>query len=312
MHARLLAVVATGALATSTVGPPAPAQTEDESPPVAPTIEVVDTGDEPRVPLRYALVAGTSVTGTQSIDQYIRQVDQDGFGNSTRIPTIDLGLQLDVQEVKPDGTARVTFGFTSVNATGNGSAASSDQARAIEIALADITDLTGDTTTTDRGVPLDTSLDVPDDLSDTLRSILEQYESQASALTPPLPEEPLGLGARWRATTEAELNGIEFEQEFVYTLESMTGTQLEVTITAKQRAAPQEIDVPGAPRGSKIRLLSYRAKGQGTTTFDLAAPLPVESEVKLHVVNRVRAKERSGGVETTKTTSDQEQRISTP
>jgi hypothetical protein len=310
---RLLTITAAGTLAVRVAGAPAPAQTDGEGSQVAaPTVEVLDPGDEPRAPLRYALVAGTSVSGTQSIDQYIRQVDQDGFGNSTRVPTIDLGLQLDVQEVQPDGTARVTFGFTSVEATGNGSAASSDQARAIEIALADVTDLTGDTTISNRGVPLDTSLDVPDDLPDTVRSILEQFESQASALTPPLPEEPLGLGARWRATTEAELNGIEFEQEFVYTLESMTGTQLELRITAKQRAAPQEIDVPNAPSGTEIRLLSYRAKGKGTTTFDLAAPLPVESEVKLHLVNRVRVKEREGDVETTKTTSDQEQRISSP
>lgn len=309
---RLLTIATAGTLAVMAAGAPAPAQTDGEGSGVAdPTVEVLDPGDEPRAPLRYALVAGTSVTGTQSIDQYIRQVDQDGFGSSTRVPTIDLGLELDVQEVQPDGTARVTFGFTSVEATGNGSAASSDQARAIEIALADITDLTGETTTSSRGVVLDTSFDVPDDLPDLLRSIVEQYESQVASLTPPLPEEPLGVGARWRATTEAELNGIEFSQEFVYTIESVTGTQLELSVTAKQRAAPQEIDVPNAPRGTEFRLLSYRAKGTGTTTIDLAAPLPTESEVKLRVVNRVRSEEHDGDVETTKTTSDQEQRIST-
>lgn len=285
---------------------------EADTAPTAPVVEVIDPGAEPRAPLRYALTAGTSYTATQTIDQKIRQLDDEGFGNTTEVPTIDFGLRLDVQDVQPDGTARVAMAFTSVDATGTGSAASSDQAVAIEIALGDITDLTGTTVMTSRGVPLESSFDVPEGLPEIVDTVIEQLEGQVAALTPPLPEEPLGVGARWRATTEAELASIRFEQSFVYTIDSITGSQVELSVAVRQRAAPQEIDIPNAPRGTKVRLLSYRARGKGSNTIDLATPIPVESEVSLEVVNRVRSEKSNGDTETVRTTSEQEQRITTP
>jgi hypothetical protein len=313
MLTRLLTVVSAGALATLVVAAPAPAQTDGGDSPIAePTVEVLDTGAEPRAPLRYALAAGTSVTATQSVDQYVRQVDQEGFGNSDRVPTIDLGLRLDVQEVGPDGTARVALAFTSIDATGNGSAASSDQARAIEIALADITDLTGETTFTNRGVQVSGSFDVPDGLPDAVTTLLDQYESQLATVTPPLPEEPVGVGARWRAMTELELGGITAQQRYVYTVESISGSVVELSVKILQTAKPQDFEPPGARKGDEYRLLSLRMTGKGSTTLDATSPIPPSAEVEAHAKQRLRAKERGGDTETLELTIDQEQRISTP
>src|SRR5262245_18597945 len=315
MLPRLFAAVATGALATMTIATPAPAQTDggaEGSAIPAPTVEVLETGDEPRSPLRFALTAGTSVTATQSVDQYIRQVDQDGFGSSDRIPTIDLGLRLDVQAVGPDGRADIAIAFTSVDATGNGSAASSDHARAIEIALADITDLTGTSTITNRSIPVSGSFDVPDDLPNYGKTIVEQYESQLATVSPPLPEEPVGVGARWRATTVLELGGITAEQRYEYTVESIDGSQVELRVKLRQTAEPQDFDPPGARKGDQYRLLSLRTTGKGATTFDATQPIPPSAEVAANAKQRMRVKERGEDAETLTITIEQEQRISTP
>ncbi len=318
MHRRLsVARVVAAVLATAAgVAAPATARAQVDGSgdvvPTAPKIEVLDAGAEPRVPLRYALTAGASYTATQTVDQRIEQIDDEGFGNTTEVPSIDLGMRLDVIEVLLDGTARVALAFTSVDATGTGSAASADQALFIEIALGDITDLTGETVLTDRGAVLESSYDVPEDLPVLVRSVLEQVESQMAALTPPLPEEPLGVGARWRATTQVTLSGITVEQDARFTLESITDTGVEVSVSLRQRADRQEIDVPNAPRRTSARLLSYRGTGDGTSTFDLRAPVPVASEVAITVVNRVRTRDADGDVETVRTTSEQEQRITTP
>jgi hypothetical protein len=315
MLTRLLAVVSAGALATLAVGAPAPAQTDgDDAEPSIPTpaVEILDPGEEPRAPLRFALTAGMSVTATQSVDQYIRQVDEEGFGNSDRVPTIDLGLRLDVQTVGPDGTAQVLIAFTSVDATGNGSAASADQARAIESALADLTDLTGTSTFTNRGVQVSGSFDVPDDLPDTVKTLLDQYESQLSTVTPPLPEEPVGVGARWRATTELELGGITAQQRYDYTVESIEGSHVELRVRLRQTAEPQDFDPPGARKGDEYHLLSLRTTGKGTTTFDATTPVPPSAVVEAHSKQRLRFEERGKDAETIDVTIDQEQRISSP
>jgi hypothetical protein len=277
-----------------------------------PVVDMLDPGDEPRAPLRYALTTGTTSTATQTVDQSIRQVDQDGFGSTTRVPTIDLGLQLTVLEVLPDGTARVGLAFTSVDATGNGSAQSSDQARAIEIALADITDLTGESTITDRGVVLAGGYEIPEGLPDTVKALIEQYESQLQSVSPPLPEEALGVGARWRATTELDLGGIEARQTYDYTVESVSGPEVELSVRIRQIAKPQDFEPPGARKGDEYRLLSLKLRGKGSMTLDLTTPIPVEAAIEGQAVQKTRTRERGGDTETVTATIDQEQLISTP
>jgi hypothetical protein len=312
MLRRLLILAAAGTLVAVAAAPSAPAQTDDNGAIAAPTVEVIDPGDEPRAPLRYVLTPATSTTSTQSIDQFIRQVGEDGFGNSNRAPTIDLGLRLDVLDVQPDGTARITFAFTSVEADGNGSAASEAQARAIESALADITEMTGETTITNRGVQLSGSLQIPEGFPDNVKALLEQFENQVASATPALPEEAVGVGARWRATTELTLGGITSQQRYEYTVESIDGGTAELSVKLLQTAKPQDFDPPGAPAGAEYRLLSLRTKGKGSVTLDPTAPIPPSAEIAAKGKQRMRVKERGEDPETLTITIEQEQRLSSP
>jgi len=313
MTRRPLTLIVVGALAAgasaATAATASGQASEEETDIALPTVEVLDAGDEPRAPLRYTLTAGTGFAATQTVDQSIRQVDQDGFGSTTDVPTIDLGLQLAVAEVGPDGTARVDLAFTSVTATGNGSAASADQARAIEIALDDITDLTGQTTTTDRGVVVAGGYDIPEGLPDTVKSLVEQYETQLQSVSPPLPEEALGAGARWRAATELDLAGIEAQQRYDYTVESVNGSQVELSVRFRQTAKPQDFEPPGAGKGDEFRLLSLRLRGKGTMTLDLTKPIPLDAEITAHAVQKTRTHLRGDDPEVITATIDQTQRI---
>ncbi len=276
-----------------------------------PTIELVDAGNEPRTPLRYALVAGTSFAATQTVDQTIEQIDGDGVRTTTQVPTIILGLQTDVAEVLPDGTFRTTFAFTSVDTKGDGTARSADQALAIELQLNDIVGSSGETTATARGVVLDAGYDIPGSLPAAIKTVLEQFETQLQSVSPPLPEEPVGAGARWRVTTQLELAGVEAEQRYDFTLESVAGTGIDLTVELRQTARPQRFDPPGARSGDRYRLVALRARGSGSMSLDLATPVPLDADVTARSVQKTRVRQSGEDPQVITAKIDQEQQVKT-
>lgn len=298
-----------GSFVAAALVAPASAQRDErttESTPAPPVVELVDPGQEPLVPLRYTVTAGTTTQALQTVDQKIQQVDDEGFGRTDRLPTIEFGISVTVDEVLPDASFRTSLGFTGVFATSDGSALGQQQARQIEAMLAPLRNLTGASTTSDRGVVLSASYDIPDDLPSQVSTVLEQLETQLTQLTPPFPEEPVGVGARWRVTTQLELGGIEAEQHYEYRVVSMSGPEVEIDVKLRQTAKRQPFDPPGAPEGARYRLLRFRNRGEGTLRIDLTKPLPVDSEMSGHLVQRFRVT-HDGETETYRVTIDQEQ-----
>jgi Family of unknown function (DUF6263) len=264
-----LAVVMLGAFALS--GEVADARPTQEQPPA---VEVLRDGSEPREALRLAPPAGASARVAMTLRLGI---EQSGASDaSLKAPPIRATIDTTLQDTTPNGDFHATFTYPSFDVL-RGGGASASQRRSVERTLADFDGLSGDVTVTPRGELVDSNLEIPPDADTEASQLLTQIGDQFRHLTVPLPEAAVGVGARWRATTQLRLNGIETRQVYEYRLKKRTGTTLELDVRGTQTARRQTIDSPG---GVTLRVKSYKTTYRGTTTVDLTGLLPVDSSVR--------------------------------
>ena len=80
----------------------------------------------------------------------------------------------------------------------------------------------------------------------------------------PLPEEPVGEGARWVAQYPMNMGGISSGQQKYYTLQKLEPGSAILATTFENWTPPQDIDTPGVPAGTKLRIEHLRMTGKGT------------------------------------------------
>jgi Family of unknown function (DUF6263) len=258
----------------------------------SPEIEVLDAGAAPREALRLAPSPGASEQVAMTLHLGI---ELSGESDRTiKTPPLRATIAAALQDVTPNGDLHATFSYPAFEVL-KGDGASARQRRETERALSGLSGLSGELTLTPRGALVDSKLDIPPDLDPSLTALLDQLRDQFRDLTVPLPEPEIGVGARWRATTQLTINDIQTRQVFEYRLKKRTDSTLELDVRGTQTAKPQTVDSPG---GVKLRVKSYKTTIRGATTMDLTHLLPVTSRIRASADQTfdVRARGESGEV----------------
>jgi hypothetical protein len=258
----------------------------------SPKIEVLDAGAAPREALRLSPAPGASEQVAMTLHLGI---ELSGVSDRTvKTPPLRATIAAALQDITPEGDLHSTFTYPAFEVL-KGDGASARQRREVERALTRLNGLSGELTLTTRGVLVDSKLDIPPNADPSVTAILDQIRDQLRDLTVPLPEPEIGVGARWRATTQLTLNDIQTRQVFEYRLKKRTGTTLELDVRGTQTAKPQTVNSPG---GVKLRVKSYKTTIRGATTVDLTHLLPVTSRVRASANQTfdVRARGESGEV----------------
>src|SRR6266511_1630785 len=258
----------------------APAGAQASGPP---EIRLLDSGRAPREPLRFGAAAGTSSTSRLTTEVTITQ-ELGGRSQTVSTPPITITLSNRVASVTPEGEATIDFSYDKAEVKDDGSV-SEDQLAQIRQRLEPIAGITGSLTISTTGAASKGSVDIPSDVDEQTRQLLEQLEEQATQLTIPFPEEAVGKGARWKATQELEVSGATLRQTTRYELKSRDGDRAKVSAHIDQRADNETLDTP---QGSAT-LVRSRADGKGTITADLRQPLPASAKLQINARQRIRA-----------------------
>ncbi len=265
---------ATTAPPTTTPPTTAPATTAPETSDAdaGPTVTLLDPGAEPRSPLRFDLAAGTSVM-TTSQSQEITQT----FGGRTQ-PTAAFGLvfvmQIDTVPVA-DGY-EVTSTLTSV---ASGPDIAADVAAALDEQLGLLVGFRSVSVVDDRGRILRAEVDettlaaAPAEIADLMRQLGESNQVAA-----PLPDEAVGVGARWQVEQRLELNGISLVQTTEYTLTAVDGSVLTIEVVGGQTPTETTVELPGL-EGIDVEILEWTTSTTGSLIIDLASVVPTSSAV---------------------------------
>jgi hypothetical protein len=133
----------------------------------------------------------------------------------------------------------------------------------------------------DRGVNKSTDVKATADLNPQARQAMDQMKDTFSNTGIALPEEPIGVGAKWEVKQKIKSQGMTIDQTTQYELLSIDGDTLKAKATITQSAGNQTIQNPAMPQ-MKMDLVKLSSTGSGEMTTDLRQLVPVQATIDMH------------------------------
>ncbi len=219
-------------------------------------LNVLSTGKGPLHPVRYHLAKGGHAPLELTFDTQMRG---EGFGKN---PVLVMDVEVAIDDVLPDGSARVRTSVT--HATARGDAETRPELWASQAAL--LEGLAVVMTVAPDGRVTSTKVDARGDLPKQLDDSVKRLEQAVGNLCVPLPTVPIGIGASWQQRKTIEVNAIKLTADITYELAALDGDKLTLNRKATFSGSAQSIDV----QGTKLDLKSAGGTLDGKSTIDLA------------------------------------------
>jgi Family of unknown function (DUF6263) len=139
---------------------------------------------------------------------------------------------------------------------------------------ADLKSIMGTATVTNRGITRDLRIDTSKVANSTFSEARDSVTHMMNGMSSPLPEEPVGVGARWEVRQTLPWGGIIAFQKVEYELVAFDGRTASLKVKTDQSGPPQAMKNPALPPGVSINLESMAGTGSGTMNVPLDGLVP--------------------------------------
>lgn len=164
--------------------------------------ELLTTGRGEQRALRYKLVKGTKAKLELSMSNAISAGNRD-----MKMPALVITLELVVEDVKPDGTANIKT--TIVAATMREVPGATVPVGVVAEMATSLSGTVFTATLSPTGRVIDPKVVPTKNVPTPVRAQIEQLNQQISQVAIPLPEVPVGVGAKWSVKSDTDLDGIK-------------------------------------------------------------------------------------------------------
>jgi Family of unknown function (DUF6263) len=243
-------------------------------------VKLLEPGAEPRKVLRFHPKAGDkqSMLLTMKIGMAVKAGEMPE--QPIKLPTMKLVMDLTVKDVGTNGD--ITYDIVTSDASITDEPDVVAQiAEAMKNSIAGVKGVGGKGTFSNRGISKGTDIKTPEGADPQVSQYVEQMKENIARVVPPLPEEPVGAGAKWEVKMPIKSQGINLNQSTTLQLVSLDGDRGAAKSSATLTAPNQKIPNPMMP-GTKVDLTKMTGNSTGEITFDLAQILPSEASVEFH------------------------------
>ncbi|HEY9175523.1 MAG TPA: DUF6263 family protein [Verrucomicrobiae bacterium] len=241
-------------------------------------VRLIEPGAEPRRTLRLQVKPGDR----QTVEMITKTaVDMGGAtAQAMKPPTIKMLMDVTVKGVSAEGDVAHEMVIADAGLADEAGDAS-PMAELMKGVLGGLKGMTSTGTTSHRG--LGKTAEVKGSAGDNplAQQSVEQMKDAMSRLTVPLPEEAIGIGAKWEVKQVVKSQGMTLNQTTTYEWVSAEGDLLKMKSTHIQQAGPQKIQNPAMP-GATLALTRLAGEGVGELSIDLTKLLPVEATLQAH------------------------------
>jgi hypothetical protein len=183
------------------------------------------------------------------------------------VPPFRMTADLAVTNVAASGDITYTFGFGSMEADDPSIRA------ALQQAMAGLSDVKGTVVITNRGVTRSGSFDLDKIANPQVRQTMASVYESMRSMSMPLPEEAVGVGARWQVRQSMVSNGIHSGQTIDVELTAVDAKSAALKVSLAQQAPPQNVAMPALP-GANVMLQKLQGTGAGTVNVALDGLIP--------------------------------------
>jgi len=240
----------------------ADATAEDQS-----GVRLLDKGQRPRSELRYSVPAGTTTSSTTTF-RVASLMTSDETASLTFLPGLRLGIVSGPAELTERGVKFKVDVVSSEAVVPDGF--DDGMAKQLQEGAALAGSIGGWVEVDDRGQLLAGAFNEQTKRSDVPVRLLRMIVNSRETLTRVrLPEEKVGLGARWESRRQIKAYGFDLQQVNTYTLVDRVGDEVMLNVTTQQMALPQSIEFPD--EGIVISVQSMTSQAEGQIILDLDA-----------------------------------------
>ena len=150
------------------------------------------------------------------------------------------------------------------------------------------------------GEPSDAKIQLPPSAPKGSEMFVTTMNDVFRAMLPSLPEEAVGIGAKWQSLSREDRGGANVMQLAEYTLKERSGTKLTLGYSARQLAAGDQIKLPiAAPEGTTTQLTRFVSTTSGSLVVDTREMAPIkgrstqDTKVGIDVAQKGQAKRMS-------------------
>ncbi|EYF07590.1 hypothetical protein [Chondromyces apiculatus] len=246
-----------------------------------PTVKLLDPGAEPRAPLTYAFAAGKRALGAR-IQARGRMTTEGSPSTPTQVPRTVMIMDVTTGGRDPRGEVRVEGRLRSLGFDGPPDPTLHDQGvvQGMGAMFPRLEGLTMSYAASPKGHLRDFARKLPEGAEDLMNDATTCAQPFVF-MTVPLPDEPVGPGARWHVVTRLDFTGGDFLYFTTYTLEAREGNRADLVFNLVQLIGDPAV-VPPLPPGIRGRFVSSESSGEGRSVIDLTSAAPVSSTVSLH------------------------------
>ncbi len=275
---------------TETDGPRSPAAAPNErgapTPPelpqgAEPIVRLVDAGAAPRSLMRLRVPLGARQKAAMVMRMSMSMSLPTGdMSPMTALPPSKMVVETEVTEVTADGNIRYEFKLAAVEVL-EPPGVDPSLAANLRASLQGLVGMKGVFVLTERGFMRSGDLELPASAPPLAQRLMTGMKTSLSQMVSPLPEEPVGAGAKWTVSATITQNGMTLAQTTKVQLLSRDAERAATRGTVVQTAAPQRLDLPGLPPGTTVDLVSLESTGEGEQRLELTKVMPVHAAVKV-------------------------------
>ena len=243
-------------------------------------VKLLEPGAEPRKVLRLHPKPGDKQTLAMTIKMGMETKVGEMATPAMKLPALKMTLEATVKGVAENGdiTCELVMVDTGI---GDEPGTTPELAEVMKSALGGLKGMSGSGTISSRGLSKGMEFKAPPSNNPQARQFMDQMKEIYTQLAVPLPEEAVGLGAKWEVKLPLKTQGMTIDQTATYEVVSLDGESLTTRSTIIQQAANQKILNPAMPT-MKMDLSKMTGKGTGGRTFDLGKLLPTAGDGKTH------------------------------
>ena len=247
-------------------------------PPPELSVTLVDPGEAPREPLRYAIPAGTVVRTLLDIRDSEATIEQteDSAGAFGVLPGFKLLMHAGPTVPLPKGTRYVLRISKAESVLPEG--VTERQMKEVEQGIEALRGMRARFDLNEQGIVVDADVPWAQGQERIHPRVAITIGNVRSAIaTIPLPREPVGIGAVWEVRRPLRIWSARMTQVTRYELTDRVGGRFRVAVTVHQTAAPQVADLN--PQ-LEMHVRSYEMHAQGHALADLSLPLALEASLE--------------------------------
>jgi hypothetical protein len=239
-------------------------------------VKLLEQGIAPRQTLRIAPAMGMKQSAIMRMKVDQTMVMRGQKLPPTPTPATQFTIEVDITDIAANGDVSVEYRCPKVEVIDESNEPSPVKPM-METLLKSMKGLTGTATVSNRGFTKKSNVTLPPNAEPNIQAARDIMKAWMNLMSSPLPEEPVGVGAKWKVIQLIESNGMNVKQTTVHTLKEIKGKAIEIAIEQAQTADAQELKTPGVPTGTTTKLLSLDSTGAGKMQFISSDLFPFSS-----------------------------------